>query len=68
MTVNKSQCDTIPGTLAVEISAETYPWEKEQVVVIFSRTKRASDIIIVGNDKGWIKDLLWKLATTSNQW
>jgi hypothetical protein len=41
---------------------------KEQIVVIFSRTKRASDIIIVGGDKGWIKDMLWKLATTSNQW
>ena len=68
MTVNKSQGDTIPGTLAVEMSVVTCPWEKEQIVVIFSRTKRASDIIIVGGDKGWIKDMLWKLATTSNQW
>ena len=50
------------------MSADTCPWEKEQIVVIFSRTKRASDIIIVGNDKVWIKDLLWKLAITSNQW
>ena len=67
MTVNKSQGDTIPDILAVEMSAETCPWGKEQIVVIFSRTKRASGIIIVGNDKGWIKDLVWKLATTSNQ-
>ena len=43
--------------------------EKEQIVVIFSCTKRVSDIIInVGGYKGWIKDMLWKLATTSNQW
>jgi len=28
MTVNKSQGDTIPGTLAVEMPVVTCPWEK----------------------------------------
>ena len=68
LTVNKSQGDTIPGTLAVEISHQTSPWEKEQVVVIFSRTKRAKDIIIVGPDKSWILDKLWDLVIKGNQW
>ena len=68
LTVNKSQGDTISGTLAVEISTTTSPWEKEQVVVIFSRTKRAKDIIIVGPDKDWIVDKLWDLVTKGNQW
>ena len=58
MTVNKSQGDTIPGTFVVEMSVVTCTWEKEVNGVIFGRTKRASDIIIVGGDKGLITDMV----------
>jgi hypothetical protein len=33
MTVNKSQGDTIPGTLAVEMSVVTCPWEKNKLLL-----------------------------------
>ena len=67
-TINKSQGQTIPQGLAVEISSnETCPWEKEQVVVVFSRTKTSSSTIIVG-DKSFVLRKLWELVTTANQW
>ena len=54
-TINKSQGDTIPLGLALEISREnSCPWEKEQVVVAFSRTKSADKMIIVG-DSEWAR-------------
>ena len=47
LTINKSQGDTIPTGLAVEISETCSPWQKEQLVVFSSRTKWAHDMIIV---------------------
>ena len=52
--------------LAVELSSkDTCPWEKEQVVVVFSRTRTSKDMRIVG-DRGFVLDKLWELITTAN--
>ena len=68
LTINKSQGETIPAGIAVEISAtDTCPWEKEQVVVMFSRTKTANAMVIIG-DVRWVAQKLWELITTANQW
>ena len=67
ITINKSQGDTIPAGVAIEITEENCPWEKEQVVVAFSRTRTAADMIIVGR-KDFVIKKLWELITTSNQW
>jgi hypothetical protein len=48
LTINKSQGDTLPGGLAIEISCDGQaPWEKSQIVVAFSRTKTADTTVIV---------------------
>ena len=48
-TVNKAQGDTLPLGAAVKVTSNnSCPWQKEQVVVAFSRTRRACDTIIVG--------------------
>ena len=68
LTINKSQGCTIVAGLAVEISSQnTCPWEKEQVVVTFSRTPTSGLTIIVG-EMNFAVDKLWELVTTSNQW
>ena len=68
LSIHKSQGLTICNGLAVECSAnDSSPWEKEQVVVMFSRTKRSRDMVIVG-EKIWVAKKLWKLITTANQW
>ncbi len=68
MTINKSQGDTIPAGVAIEISSEqSCPWEKEQVVVAFSRTRTMADMIIVGR-QNFVIDKIWQLITKPNQW
>ncbi len=68
MTIDKSQGDTIPGGLAVEISGEGMaPWSKSQIVVVFSRTKTAGATIIVGEMEFAINHM-WELITKPTQW
>ena len=68
LTINKSQGETIPAGIAVEISStDTCPWEKGQIVVCFSRTKTSAAMIIVG-DVRFVTQKLWELITTANQW
>ena len=49
ITINKSQGETLPLGLAVEITEKYSPWEKGQIVVVLSRTNKASSTIIVGD-------------------
>ena len=67
MTINKSQGYTIHN-VAVEISPESSPWESGQVIVALSRTRRARDTIIVGQDINWVKNKLWNVLCTPTQW
>ena len=43
------------------------PWAKEQIVVMLSRTRIASDTIIVGKTK-FAVDKIWNLITIGTQW
>ena len=55
--------------MTVEVSMNTSTWEKEQVVIIFSCNKQASDIIIVSEEgMDWIVNKLWELCRKHNQW
>ena len=42
-------------------------WDKDQEVVLLSRTKHGSDIIFVGNKKDTIRSLV-SIIQSSNQW
>ena len=44
------------------------PWDKAQVVVMLSRTRRGEDIIIVCNNIEKTIDMMWKAITRGNQW
>ena len=48
ITINKSEGETIPLGLAVEVTKEYSPWRKGQIVVLLSRTTRSKSTIIVG--------------------
>ena len=50
-TINKQTGNTIDGQCAIEMSEACCPWAKEQIVVMLSRTRIASDTIIVGETK-----------------
>ena len=67
LTINKAQGYTIHN-VAVEISPDSSPWESGQVIVTLSRTRRASDTIIVGRDINWVKNKLWNVLCTPTQW
>ena len=67
LTINKSQGYTIHN-VAVEISPVSSPWESGQVIVALSRTRRARDTIIVGQDINWVKNKLWTVLCTPTQW
>ena len=42
-------------------------WDKAQIIVLLSRTRKAKDIIFVGNKKSTIKSII-QLCKLSNQW
>ena len=46
--INKSQGETLPSGLAVEITEEFSPWEKGHIVVCLSCTQTANSTVIVG--------------------
>lgn len=66
-TINKQMGNTITGKCAIEITKDCSPWQKEQAVVLLSRTTCAENTIIVG-DKNWAIDRIWSLITQQNQW
>jgi predicted GIY-YIG superfamily endonuclease len=66
-TINKSMGATLPLGLAVEITEQYAPWEKEQVVVLTSRTPTAKLTVIVGR-KDFAINKMWDLITIGNQW
>lgn len=67
ITINKSQGETLPLGLAVEITEEYSPWEKGQIVVLLSRTTTSRNTIIVG-EKNYAINKMWELITIGNQW
>ena len=66
-TINKQTGNTIDGQCAIEMSEACCPWAKEQIVVMLSRTRIASDTIIVGETK-FAVDKIWNLITIGTQW
>lgn len=67
-TVNKVQGLTIYTPIAIECTSTANTlWEQPQAVVFFSRTKKFSDVTIVGN-REFVKDHIWKIITTPTQW
>ena len=66
-TINKSQGETLPLGLAVEITKQYSPWEKGQIVVALSRTKTSSLTIIVG-ERNYAIQKTWELIIIGNQW
>ena len=62
ITINKSQGETLPLGLAVEITEKYSPWEKGQIVVVLSRTNNASSTIVVG-DKQYAIQKMWEMIT-----
>ena len=67
ITINKSQGETLPLGLAVEITEKYSPWEKGQIVVVLSRTNNASSTIVVG-DKQYAIQKMWEIITKGTQW
>ena len=60
LTINKPQGCTIHN-VAVKISPVSSPWDSGQVIVALSRTRRARDTIIVGQDINWVNNKLWTM-------
>ena len=56
------------GKCAIEVTGGCLPWDKAQVVVMLSRTRRGEDIIIVCNNIEKAIDMMWKAITRGNQW
>ena len=68
LTVNKSQGDTLPAGLAIEIKGNgKAPWEKSKIVVAFSRAKTAAKTVVVGS-KTFAINRIWELIATNTQW
>ena len=67
ITINKSQGETLPLGLAVEVTEEYSPWEKGQIVVLLSRTTTAKMTVIVGG-KHFAIQKMWELITKGNEW
>ena len=67
ITINKSQGETLPLGLAVEITKKYSPWQKGQIVVLLSRTTTARNTLIVGN-KNFAVQKMWELITIGTQW
>ena len=66
-TINKQMGNTIEGKCALEFTKDCCPWDKPQIVVGLSRTRRAQDIVIVGPQE-FAVDKMWELITLRNQW
>jgi hypothetical protein len=66
-TIDHSQGMTILTQVALECTPQCKPWMKSQVVVIFSRTKTASHMVIVGKCEE-VLDHLWELIKKPTQW
>lgn len=66
-TINKTQGQTIIGPVAIEVTPKCSPWEKEQVVVMLSRTPLASMIYIAG-DKDFAIEKIWSVLCKRTQW
>ena len=66
-TIDHSQGKTIPTQLGIEITADNSPWMKSQIIVAFSRTRSASQMIVVG-EKQFALEKMWNLIKTPTQW
>ena len=67
ITINKSQGETLPLGIAIEITQQYSLWEKGQVVVALSRTTNSQMTVIVG-EKTYAIEKIWELITIANQW
>ena len=56
------------GKCAIEVTGGCLPWDKAQVVVMLSRTRRGEDIIVVCNNIEKAMNMMWKAITRGNQW
>ena len=67
ITIDRPLGLTLPAGIAVEISSNYSPWNKEQIVVVTSRTNVAEMTVIVG-EKQYAIQKMWELITCANQW
>ncbi len=66
-TINKTQGQTIVGPVAIEVTPKCSPWDKEQCVVMLSRTPEARMIYIAG-DKEFAIEKIWAVLCKRTQW
>ena len=67
ITIDRTLRLTLPAGIAVEISSNFSPWNKEQIVVVLSRTHVPEMTVIVGGQEFAIQKM-WELITCANQW
>ena len=67
ITIDRTLGLTLPAGIAVEISSNSTPWNKEQIVVVLSRTHVPEMTVIVGGKEFAIQKM-WELITCDNQW
>ena len=66
-TIDHLQGMTITSQIATEISSSCMPWLKSHIVVLFSRAKTASQMVIVGK-RDEVLEIIWNLITRPTQW
>ena len=66
-TIDNAQGKTVYTQLGFECSNLNSPWLKSQIVVVFSRTQRSQQMIIVGQ-RTFALQKIWDLITTPTQW
>ena len=66
-TINKQMGNTITVPCAIEMTEDCCPWEKEQIVVMLSRSPSANLIYIIG-DKTYAIKKMWEIICKKNQW
>ena len=63
ITINKCQGETLSSGIAIEITEQYSPWEKDQIVVALNRTPNSISTIIDG-EKMYTINKMWELITT----
>ena len=66
-TINKQMGNTLTVPCAIEMSEDCSPWDKEQIVVMVSRSPTADLIHIIG-DEEYAVNKMWEVICKKNQW
>lgn len=66
-TINKQTGNTL-SKCAIDFSRDCRPWEKAQIVVMLSRTRRGKDTIIVTTNRTEAVDAMYDLICIKSQW